>query len=39
MVAEQPRARLVTIDGAGHTVTMDRPVEHDAAIRDFLLDG
>ncbi len=40
MLAEQPRARLVTIRGASHTVTMDRPDEHDAAIREFLLaDG
>ncbi len=38
MLQDQPRARLVTIGGAGHTVTMDRPVEHDAAIRDFLLE-
>jgi pimeloyl-ACP methyl ester carboxylesterase len=37
MLAEQPRARLVTIDGASHTVTMDRPDAHDAAIREFLL--
>jgi pimeloyl-ACP methyl ester carboxylesterase len=36
MLQEQPLARLVTIDGASHTVTMDRPVEHDAAIREFL---
>jgi pimeloyl-ACP methyl ester carboxylesterase len=27
----------VTLDGAGHTVTMDRPDAHDAAIREFLL--
>lgn len=37
MLAEQPRARLVTVDGASHTVTMDRPDAHDAAIREFLL--
>jgi pimeloyl-ACP methyl ester carboxylesterase len=39
MLDEQPLARLVTIDNASHTVTMDRPVEHDAAIREFLLGG
>ncbi len=39
MLESQPRARLVTIDGAGHTVTMDRPAEHDAAIREFLAEG
>src|ERR1700730_3750452 len=39
MVDAQPLARLVTIEGASHTITMDRPVEHDAAIREFLLDA
>jgi pimeloyl-ACP methyl ester carboxylesterase len=39
MLEDQPLARLVTIEGASHTVTMDRPVEHDAAIREFLLGG
>jgi esterase len=38
MLDEQPHARLVTIGGAGHPVTMDRPVEHDAALREFLLE-
>jgi pimeloyl-ACP methyl ester carboxylesterase len=37
MLEEQPLARLVRIEGASHTVTMDRPEGHDAAIRDFLL--
>jgi esterase len=39
MLDAQPLARLVTIEGASHTITMDRPIEHDAAIREFLLDA
>jgi esterase len=36
MIATQPRARLVEIDGAGHMVPGDRPVEFLEALRAFL---
>jgi pimeloyl-ACP methyl ester carboxylesterase len=36
MLASQPRARLVEVAGAGHTVPGDRPAEFLAALREFL---
>jgi pimeloyl-ACP methyl ester carboxylesterase len=36
MLASQPRARLVEVVGAGHTVPGDRPAEFLAALREFL---
>lgn len=36
MLALQPRARLVEVAGAGHTVPGDRPAEFLAALREFL---
>lgn len=36
MIVTQPRARMVEIDGAGHTVPGDRPVEFLEALREFL---
>lgn len=36
MVESQPRARLVEIEGAGHTVPGDRPEAFLATLRDFL---
>ena len=36
MLAAQPRARLVEVAGAGHTVPGDRPDEFLAALREFL---
>jgi pimeloyl-ACP methyl ester carboxylesterase len=31
-----PNGRLVVIEGSGHPVPMDRPVELEAAVRSFL---
>ena len=36
MLASQPRARLVEVAGAGHTVPGDRPAEFLAVLREFL---
>lgn len=36
MLESQPRARLVEVAGAGHTVPGDRPGEFLAALREFL---
>jgi pimeloyl-ACP methyl ester carboxylesterase len=36
MLVSQPRARLVEVAGAGHTVPGDRPAEFLAALREFL---
>jgi esterase len=36
MLESQPRARLVEVAGAGHTVPGDRPAEFLAALREFL---
>jgi pimeloyl-ACP methyl ester carboxylesterase len=36
MLASQPRARLVEVVGAGHTVPGDRPAEFLTALREFL---
>lgn len=39
MTETLPNARLVTIDGSGHTVPLDRPTEFEQAVRDFLAEG
>ena len=36
MVHAIPRAELVTIEGSGHSVPMDRPAEFERALREFL---
>ncbi len=36
MVAINPRATLVEIPGAGHSVPMDRPVEFEHAVKEWL---
>lgn len=36
MLASQPRARLVEVAGAGHTVPGDRPTDFLAVLREFL---
>jgi pimeloyl-ACP methyl ester carboxylesterase len=35
----QPSARLETVDGAGHSIQGDRPVELAALIDDFAFGG
>jgi pimeloyl-ACP methyl ester carboxylesterase len=37
MVDEQPRARLVVVPGAGHTVPGDQPAAFQSLLRDFLM--
>jgi pimeloyl-ACP methyl ester carboxylesterase len=37
MVDEQPRARLVVVADAGHTVPGDQPAVFQALVRDFLM--
>ena len=32
-----PRARLVTVEGSGHSVPMDRPVDFERVVREFLV--
>jgi len=39
MLETQPRARMVEVPGAGHTVPGDRPAEFLAALREFLTDA
>ena len=34
-----PRARLVIVEQCGHLSTLERPVEVNAALRDWLLEG
>ena len=36
--AALPKGQLVVIEGSGHPVPMDRPVELEAAVRKFLRD-
>ena len=36
MVAEIPDARLVEVDGSGHSIPLDRPDGFAAAVRTFL---
>lgn len=38
MVAVIPRARMVTISAAGHTVMGDNPLEFETKVKPFLLD-
>jgi pimeloyl-ACP methyl ester carboxylesterase len=38
MTDKIPNARLITITGAGHSVPMDKPVEFEVAVRDFLAE-
>jgi len=33
-----PNAKLITIAGAGHSVTMDKPTEFEVAVRNFLTE-
>ena len=33
-----PHATLVTVEGSGHSVPMDRPAEFERVVRDFLAD-
>ena len=35
----QPTARLETVEGAGHSIQGDRPVELAALIDDFVFGG
>jgi esterase len=37
MVSRNPRARLETVAGSGHTVPLDRPAELASLVRQFLL--
>ena len=38
LAAEVPGARLNLIDGAGHVSNLDRPIEFNAAVAEFLRD-
>ena len=31
-----PHATLVTVDGSGHSVPMDKPAEFERVVREFL---
>ena len=33
-----PRAKLVTVEGSGHSIPMDRPVDFEREVRKFLAD-
>ena len=39
IAAELPDARLVTIEGAGHLPSLERPEELNRLLLDFLQDG
>ncbi len=36
MVRENPNAKLVVVPGSGHSIPLDKPVEFEAAVRDWL---